>query len=264
MRDDKVIKALADPTRRRLLDRLFESDGQILSRLTADLSISRQAASKHLRILEDAGLVSVSWEGREKRHFLNPVPIQQISERWIHKFRARHAAALTALKGALEKKEGGGTMSGPVYQYELFIGAAAERVWEALTSAEFTRRYFYGTAVESDWEPGAAVVYRNPDGTEVVEGKVLESMPPNRLAITWRPLYAEELAAEPPSRVTFEIEAVGAACRLRVTHDQFIENSRVYDNVRQGWSAILCSLKSLLETGQPLPVAGNEPQEASR
>lgn len=264
MRDDRVIKALADPTRRRLLDRLFESDGQILSRLTADLAISRQAASKHLRILEDAGLVSVSWEGRNKRHFLNPVPIQQISERWIHKFRVRHAAALTALKGALEEKEGGGTMSGPVYQYELFIAAPAERIWEALTRAEFTCRYFHGTYVESDWKAGAAVVFRDADGTGAVEGKVLECEPPTRLVITWHPLYAEELAAEPPSRVTFEIEPAGTVCRLRVTHEGFEEGSQVFEQIRQGWSAILCSLKSLLETGEPLPIAGNKPAEESQ
>jgi uncharacterized protein YndB with AHSA1/START domain len=149
-------------------------------------------------------------------------------------------------------------MSRPVYVYDTFIAAAAERIWSALTAAEFTRQYFYATSVQSDWRLGSSVVYRMPDGSTAVEGEVLESDPPRRLVITWRPLYDAAMAAEPPSRVTFEIEALEGACRLRVTHDRFEEGSAVYENVRQGWSAILCSLKSLLETGEPLPLAGNE------
>ena len=149
-------------------------------------------------------------------------------------------------------------MAKPIYVYDTFIRASAERIWSALTSAEFTRQYFYATAVQSDWQVGSPVVYLNPDGSRVVEGEVLESEPPRRLVITWRPLYEDRLAAEPPSRVTFEIEALEGVCRFRVTHDHFEEGSQVYENVRQGWSAIICSLKSLLETGEALPVAGNE------
>ena len=152
-------------------------------------------------------------------------------------------------------------MSGPQHVYETFIQASAERIWLALTSAEFTSRYFHQTAVESDWQVGSPVMYRMPDGSEAVEGQVLQSEPHRLLVLTWRPLYSPEMAAEPASRVCFEIEPMGKVCRLRVSHDQFQPDSQVYEHVRQGWSAILCSLKSLLETGEALPIAGNEPAE---
>lgn len=153
-------------------------------------------------------------------------------------------------------------MSGPSYVYEIIIGASPERIWEALTKAEFTRQYFHSTAVESDWQVGSEVIYRMPDGSDGVTGKVLESNFPNRLVITWRPLYNPAMAAEPPSRVWFDIESLGPTCRLRVSHDQFEPGSVVYEQISQGWSAIIGSLKTLLETGQALPVAGNEPEPA--
>ena len=99
---ERVFKALADATRRALLDRLFERDGQTLSELCQRQSGSRQAVSKHLKLLEQAGLVTVIWKGREKFHYLNPVPIQTIADRWIHKYRARQTQAVADLKRALE------------------------------------------------------------------------------------------------------------------------------------------------------------------
>ena len=154
-------------------------------------------------------------------------------------------------------------MSKPVYVYDTFIRASADRVWQALTTAEFTSRYFHNTAVESDWQAGSKVVYHMPDGSVAVEGEVLESDPPRRLVITWRPMYSADMAAEPPSRVCFEIESVGEACHLRIRHDRFEPDSLVYEHISGGWSAIICSLKTLLETGEPLPLAGNEPEEHS-
>ena len=103
MNDDLVFKALADTTRRTLLDRLFGQDGQTLTHLCQGMPGSRQAVSKHLGILEKAGLVAIVWQGREKRHFLNPVPVQSIAERWIHKFQQRQIRTITALKQALEE-----------------------------------------------------------------------------------------------------------------------------------------------------------------
>ncbi len=101
---DAVFKALADPTRRELLDRLFENNGQTLGELCQRLTMTRQAVMKHLRILEEANLVVTIWRGREKLHYLNPVPIHEISQRWINKFERQHLDALTELKQVLEKQ----------------------------------------------------------------------------------------------------------------------------------------------------------------
>lgn len=103
---EKVFKALADRSRRALLDRLFTGDGQTLSKLCAGLQMSRQAASKHLRLLEQANLIVSYRAGREKLHYLNPVPIQEIAERWISKYAERTVGAVTALKKALEEENG--------------------------------------------------------------------------------------------------------------------------------------------------------------
>jgi DNA-binding transcriptional ArsR family regulator len=105
MSDDAVFRALADPSRRQLLDRLRDADGQTLSELCEGLQMTRQAVTKHLAILEAANLVATRRQGREKLHFLNPVPIQAIGERWIAKFQERHLTALSALKASLEKPD---------------------------------------------------------------------------------------------------------------------------------------------------------------
>jgi DNA-binding transcriptional ArsR family regulator len=101
--DDRVFKALADPTRRFLLDRLFERDGRTLTELESELEMTRFGVMKHLRVLEDAGLVATRRSGREKLHFLNPVPIRLIHDRWIHKYAERHVSALAHLKRELEE-----------------------------------------------------------------------------------------------------------------------------------------------------------------
>ena len=101
--DDRVFKALADPTRRHLLDRLFERDGRTLTELESELKMTRFGVMKHLRLLEEAGLVVARRQGREKLHFLNPVPIRLIHDRWIDKFTEHRVAALADLKSELEE-----------------------------------------------------------------------------------------------------------------------------------------------------------------
>lgn len=103
--DDRVFKALADSTRRFLLDRLFQRDGRTLTELESELEMTRFGVMKHLRILEEAGLVVARRSGREKLHYLNPVPIRLIHDRWIDKYRERRVSALSRLKSELEKKE---------------------------------------------------------------------------------------------------------------------------------------------------------------
>ncbi len=104
MDDDRVFKALADPTRRHLLDRLFESDGRTLGQLEEGLEMTRFGVMKHLRVLEEAGLVVTRRAGREKHHFLNPVPIRELHDRWIDKYTERRVTALLDLKSELEEE----------------------------------------------------------------------------------------------------------------------------------------------------------------
>lgn len=102
---DRVFKALSDASRRQMLDRLFESPGLTLGELTANLSMRRQSASRHLAVLIEAGLVTAQWQGREKHHYLNPLPIAEIGRRWIDKFSGQRAQAILDLKQALEEKK---------------------------------------------------------------------------------------------------------------------------------------------------------------
>jgi len=104
---DRIFKALADPGRRHLLDRLREENGQTLSQLCTHLHMTRQAVTKHLMVLEEANLVSILWQGREKRHYLNPVPIHEIAERWIQPFERVRLDALAELKRRLEGEQHG-------------------------------------------------------------------------------------------------------------------------------------------------------------
>jgi len=155
-------------------------------------------------------------------------------------------------------------MNTPVSVYETWIRADADAIWRGLTAAEFTRRYFHRTAIESDFQVGSPVVYRNPDGSTAVDGEVLESDPPHRLVISWHVHYDPAMDAEGPSRVAFDVEDVGSGvCRLRVTHDGFPQDSVVFAQIDGGWRAIMSSLKTLLETGEALPIAGNEEPAAA-
>ena len=146
-------------------------------------------------------------------------------------------------------------MSAPAHVYEIYIATTPEKLWEALTKPDLTVRYFHHTRIQCDWTKGAPLVYAREDGSRAVEGEVLEVDPPRRLSFTWRTLYDEAARRERPSRVTFEIEALGEVCRLALVHDDFEPGSVTYANVSRGWNAIVCSLKTLLETGAALPPA---------
>ena len=136
---DKIFNALADKSRRYLLDLLYEKNGQSLSELCLRLEMSRQAVSKHLLILENADIVVPVWSGREKIHYINPVPLRLISLRWINKFDELRIEGLTELKENLEKKTKEDIMEG--FMYQIVISTSAEKVWEALIKPEFTKKY---------------------------------------------------------------------------------------------------------------------------
>jgi len=244
-----VFRALAAPPRRRLLDALFKEDGQTLGALERRLPMTRFGVMKHLRVLEEAGLVVTKKRGREKLHFLNAVPIRLVHDRWVSKYAEPWAATLSGLKRRLEDK----TME---KVFEIYIKTTPERLWEAITNPEMRRKYNFGAGVESDWTPGSRYQGVSPLAPAVIwDGENLEVDPPRRLVQSFRALWSEDVKREGTSRVTWEIEPVGDSCRLTVTHDQLREdaNAELYG----GWMMILSGLKTLLETGQSLTTPGS-------
>ena len=240
---DEVFKALADPTRRYLLDRLHEQNGQTLAELCARLSMTRQAATQHLAVLEAANLVAVVRRGREKLHYLNPVPLHEMQQRWIDKFEQPRLRSLSALKRRAEE-----TMSDrPTFVYVTYIESTPELVWEALTDADITARY-WGHANVSDWTVGSRWEHVRTDGSGESDGggTVVESTPPRRLVTSW-----EGEGDDEASQVTFDIEPYHEIVRLTVTHENLAHEQERAD-AAGGWPAVLANLKTLLETGKVL------------
>ncbi|MEO8694820.1 MAG: metalloregulator ArsR/SmtB family transcription factor [Acidimicrobiales bacterium] len=245
---DEVFKALADPTRRSLLDELFREDGQTLSALEARVAMTRFGVMKHLKQLEEAGLVVTRRRGREKLHFLNPVPIRLVHDRWVSKYAEPWAAALSDLKNELET-----TME---KIFEIYIRTTPERLWEAITDSETRSKYQFGSRITSDWTPGSRFEMGNPKANELLgEGVNLEVDPPRRLVQSMVALWSDDVKSEGTTRVTWEIEPVGDSCRLVVTHDQLREGAN--DELYGGWPMILSGLKTWLETGQLLTTPGS-------
>jgi uncharacterized protein YndB with AHSA1/START domain/DNA-binding transcriptional ArsR family regulator len=270
---DLVFRALADPTRRSLLDELFEQDGQTLSALERRLPMTRFGVMKHLKVLEEAGLVRTKRRGREKLHFLNPVPIRLVHDRWVSKYAEPWAAGLSGLKQRIEEQptmqrieeqtnmdsEKSGkrpwTASPEEKVFEIYIKTTPERLWEAITDEEMRRRYNFGVGVASDWSPGSHYELVHPSGGAIADGEILEADPPHRLVQSFTALWSEDIKREGTSRVTWEIEQVADSCRLTVTHDQLgaDANGELYG----GWPMILSGLKTLLETGESLTTPGS-------
>jgi uncharacterized protein YndB with AHSA1/START domain len=260
---DDVFRALADPSRRRLLDSLNASNGQTLRELCVGMHMARQSVSKHLAVLEAASLVTTIRRGREKLHYLNAAPIIELSERWITRYERERAHALADLKRALEEPS---MVDKPSFVYTTYIRTTPERLWQALTDPAFTQRY-WGATFESTWEEGSTMTW-DQFGVTIADSEqvVLESKPFRRLSYRWHsftPELAEALdlsdeareriAAEQRSRVTFDIEPLGDLVRLTVVHDGFEPGSVVASMVSQGWPRVLSGLKTLLETGEALP-----------
>jgi uncharacterized protein YndB with AHSA1/START domain len=254
---DTIFRALADPTRRHLLDALFREDGQNLGALHARLSMTRFGVMKHLKVLEEAGLVVTRRRGREKLHFLNPVPIRLVHDRWVSKYAEPWAATLSGLKQKLER-----TME---KIFEIYIKTTPERLWQAITDPEMRAKYTFGVGVFSDWTPGSRyegipgqLGPQSPDGDRwppIVEGENLEVDPPRRLVQSFRALWSDDVKGEGTSRVTWEIERIEDSCRLVVTHDQLREGAN--DELYGGWPMVLSGLKTLLETGEMLTTPGS-------
>ena len=246
---DIVFKALADPTRRSLLDDLFREDGQTLGALADRFSMSRVGVMKHLNLLEAAGLVVTRRRGREKLHYLNAIPIRLIHDRWVSKYTEPWAAALLELKNRME--------SSMEKVFEIYIRTTPERLWHAITDPEVRRKFQFGNTITSDWTTGSHFAMTNPGAPGMVlgEGQNLEVDPPRRLVQSMVALWGDDVKSEGTSRVTWEIEPIGDSCRLIVTHDQLREGAN--DQLYGGWPMILSGLKTWLETGEVLTTPGS-------
>jgi len=243
---DEVFKALADPTRRSLLDELFREDGQTLSALEARFAMTRFGVMRHLKQLEEAGLVVTRRRGREKLHFLNPVPIRLVHDRWVSKYAEPWAAGLSGLKTELEN-----TME---KVYEIYIRTTPERLWEAITDPDIRAKYQFGMRQTSDFTKGSRYEMHG-GGNLLGEGEILEIDPPRRLVQSMRALWGDDVKAEGTSRVTWEIVKIEDSCRLTVTHDQLREGAN--DQLYGGWPMILSGLKTWLESGELLTTPGS-------
>lgn len=250
---DAVFKALSDPSRRRLLDLLRERDGRSVADLSARFPVSRQAVMRHLRVLEAAGLVVTEKVGRIRRHYLNPVPIQFVYDRWVDRYTRPLARHLTRLKYHLEE-----TMTTPAKidrrVLEIYIATTPEKLWNALLDPDATERYYFGTRFEGEATAGSAYAYRDGDRT-LIDGTIVEAVPHERLVMTFRPLFNLEEDGDAAdlntSRVTYTITREGDVCRLRLVHDEMDERDTA-DGYAEGWARILSGLKTWLETGRPL------------
>jgi uncharacterized protein YndB with AHSA1/START domain len=246
---DDVFRALADPTRRGLLDELYREDGQTLSTLEGRLPMTRFGVMKHLKVLEDARLVVTRRRGREKLHFLNPVPIRLVHDRWVSKYAEPWAATLSGLKHRLEDR--------PMEKvFEIYIKTTPERLWDAITDPEQRAHYNFGVGLQSDWTPGSRYEAAHPAApTPLIDGENLEVDPPRRLVQSYNAHWSDAAEAEGTSRVSWEIEPIGDSCRLTVVHDQLREDTA--EEIYGGWPMVLSGLKTWLETGEDLTTPGS-------
>lgn len=243
-----MFRALADPTRRALLDALFTDDGQTLTALSAEHEMTRVAVAKHLGILEEAGLVVSRRSGREKHHHLNPVPIRLVHDRWIDKYTEPWAAGLVELKDRLEQ-----TME---KVFEMYVKATPERVWEAITDPRTHEVFNFGVAPSTDWAQGSSYTMEHPDADgSLAHGENLVVDPPRRLVQSRVTTWSDAAEAQGTTRVTWELEAVGSSCRVTVTHDDLPADAP--PDLWGGWPMVLSGLKTWLETGERLDTPGS-------
>lgn len=249
---DEVFGAINDPSRRLLLDQLFERDGQTLGELCAHLpEMTRYGVMNHLRVLEEAGLVTTQKMGRSKFHYLNPMPIKLIQDRWIARFAEPRVEAIAGVKALAELGET--RMEKPVHVYTAYINAGLDEVWTAMTDPDMTEKYFYGTRVESDWEVGSAINYRYASGDLASEGEILSIDAPKRIEFTFQALWDEELIAEGPAREVWALYEVNGMVELTIQLFEVGSDSKTLTDFAGGFPYIVSGLKSLVETGKSLP-----------
>jgi DNA-binding transcriptional ArsR family regulator/uncharacterized protein YndB with AHSA1/START domain len=247
--DDLVFKALDDPSRRLLLDSLFDRDGQSLGELAELLpSMTRYGAMNHLSVLEKAELVVTVKDGRRKLHYLNPVPIQLVHERWITKYTERRARVMTQMKSSIE----GADQATPDHVYQVIINAPTATVWNAIVDGDVTVDYFYGTRVESRWRVGDPISYLYPDGSVAADGTILTIEPGVMVERYFHPRWDAELEAEGPAREIWRVDDIGGATKLTIELYETPVGSKTHTEFSGGLVFIASAMKTLIETGVPL------------
>jgi len=248
---DEVFKAINDPGRRLLLDTLYERDGQTLGELCAVLpEMTRFGVMSHLRVLEEAGLVTTRKQGRSKFHYLNPVPIRLVHDRWISRYAEPRVGAIAGIKARVETGEQ--RMDKPAHVYTAFIRGTAEEVWDAIVNPEKTEQYYFGTRVDSDWEVGSPMTYSYPDGRIASTGEIISIDPPKRIEFTFHALWDDELEAEGPVREVWAVSESNGMVELTV--ELYEIGERTLQVFGEGIAYIISGLKSLVETGAPISV----------
>ncbi len=248
---DEVFRALSDASRRLLLDKLFEHDGQTLGELCEHLpGMTRYGVMNHLKVLEEGGLITTRRAGRSKHHYLNPVPLRLVHDRWINKYTEPWVGALAALKVGLE--QGGPVMSKPTHVYETYIRCEPAAAWRAIVDGDLTVQYFFGTRVESEWKAGSPLRYLAADGTVVADGQVVAVDEPRRVELLFHPRWDPALEAEGPVRTVWLVDEVNGLTRVRVEYHDLDPASTTYADFAQGIPLIVSGMKTLLETGAPL------------
>jgi len=210
--------------------------------------MTRFGVMRHLGVLESADVVTTRKVGREKRHYLNPIPIRLVHDRWISKYAEPVIGSMTALKQHLEDA----SMERPEHVYSVYVKAPAERVWRAIVDGDETARYYYRTRVASDWTVGAPVVYTYPDGRIAADGEVLAIEPGSSVTLTFHAHWDPGIEAEGPVTMTWAVASEGDLTRLTVTTTGLRPGSRMDEEVRGGVVYIVSGLKTLVETGAPL------------
>jgi uncharacterized protein YndB with AHSA1/START domain/DNA-binding transcriptional ArsR family regulator len=248
---DNIFKALSDTHRRSILDILHAKDGLSLMDIEKHFpTMTRFGVMKHLKVLEDAFLVVTRKSGRFKYHYLNPVPIQDISDRWLSSFAKPWTTSMRCLKSELERPN---TMSKPNHVYVTVIKTTPEKLWEALTNGAITPHYYYGATFKGTLEPGAEYGYVAPGGDEYfVRGTIKEVIPHKKIVATFSGAWMPGMEQDPPSQVTWEIKQSGDCCVLTLIHDGFDTETLTYQASGGGWPGILSGLKTYLETGSSL------------
>src|SRR6056297_1459068 len=246
---DTIFKALDDPTRRSLLDALRRQDGQTLTQLERRLDMTRFGVMKHLKILEDAGLVVSVRRGRFKHHYLDAAPLQHVIDRWAAPLLARPAArALRALKS--DPARGIAmfdTVQIPDFVQETFIRCTRGALWDALTKADrMAACHFACTTVEGDAFEGVATTFRRPDGAPMLVQTTSRVEPRSLIEMTFEPKWYD---GAPPSPVVYRIAEEGPVCKLTIEHETLPATRQGMRDYHARWAS---SLKSWLETGRPL------------